>query len=125
MTAAEQAVNDVISIYLEALRTNNSAQFLEAFTPDSTVTHANVAEGTISTVSITEFIEQVKGFHAQFGTVVETPDKIQVDLSEPVAGVRVDFTIALGPDITASGTDFFSLAQLQGRWYITSKLYSM
>lgn len=122
---AEQAVTDVISVYLEALRTNNSAQFLEAFTADSTVTHASVAEGTVSTVSITEFIEQVKGFHAQFGTVVETPDKIQVDLSEPVAGVRVDFTLELGPEITASGTDFFSLAQVKGRWYITSKLYSM
>src|SRR3954467_5570065 len=123
--SAEQAVTDVIEIYLEALRTNNGPQFLEAFTPGSTVTHASVAEGTVSTVSITEFIEQVKGFHAQFGTVVETPDKIQVDLSEPVAGVRVDFTIALGPDITASGTDFFSLARVHGRWYITAKLYSM
>jgi hypothetical protein len=123
--SAEQAVTDVLQIYFDALRTNNSAQFLEAFSPGSTVTHASVAEGTVSTVSITEFIEQVKSFHAQFGTVVETPDKIQVDLSEPVAGARVDFTIALGEDITATGTDFFSLAQVHGRWYITSKLYSM
>jgi hypothetical protein len=123
--SAEQAVTDVISIYLDALRTNDGARFLEAFHPGSTVTHASVAEGTVTTVSITEFIEQGKGFHAQFGTVVETPDKIQVDLSEPVAGVRVDFTIALGADLTATGTDFFSLAQQHGRWYITSKLYSM
>ncbi|HZE66886.1 MAG TPA: nuclear transport factor 2 family protein [Sporichthyaceae bacterium] len=123
--SAEKAVTDVINVYLEALRTNNGPQFLEAFTPDSTVTHAAVADRTVSTVSITEFIEQVKGFHAQFGTVVETPDKIQVDLSEPVAGVRVDFTIALGNDVTMTGTDFFSLAQVMGRWYITSKLYSM
>lgn len=122
---AEQAVTDVISIYLEALRTNNSAQFLEAFHADSTVTHANVAAGTVSTLSITEFIEQVKGFHTQFGSVVETPVKIQVDLAEPIAGVRVDFSIELGPDITATGTDFFSLATVNGRWYITSKLYSL
>jgi hypothetical protein len=123
--SVEQAVTDVISVYLEALRTNDGPLFLEAFHVDSTVTHANVAEGSVSTLSITEFIEQVQGFHAQFGKVIETPDKIQVDLAEPVAGVRVDFTIQLGDDITATGTDFFSLATRNGRWYITSKLYSL
>lgn len=122
--STEQAITDVIGIYLEALRTNDGPKFAEAFHPAATITHASVADGTISTVGLPEFVEQVKGFHAQLGTVVETADKIQIDVVEPVAGVRVDFTILLGEN-TVQGTEFFSLAQQHGRWYITSKLYPL
>lgn len=122
--STEQAITDVIDIYLEALRTNDGPKFAEAFHPAATITHASVADGTVSTVSLPEFVEQVKGFHAQLGTVLETPVKTQVDVAGPVAGVRVDFSIQLGEN-TAGGTDFFSLARLHDRWYITSKLYSL
>lgn len=122
--SADKEIHKVLDTYFEALKTNSPDLFREAFDRQSSITHANVAEGTASTVSIDEFIEQVKGFHAEYGTVVETPNKIQVDLAEPVASARVDFTIQLG-EAKIDGIDFFNLATQSGRWYIQHKIYTL
>jgi hypothetical protein len=120
--SAEQEIKGVLDIYFDALKTNDGPKFHEAFDRQSTVTHANLTDGTASTVSIDEFVEQVKGFHAELSAVVETPTNIVIDLAEPIASARVDFTLQLGEN-EVTGTDFFNLAKVDGRWSIQHKIY--
>lgn len=118
----EQEIRKVLDTYFQAVETNSPELFQKAFAPGSAVTHASSADGTVSTVSLEDFIQQVKELHAQHGTVSETAKSIQMDVATLVASVRVDFIIRLG-EIEVDGTDLFHLAQLDHGWAIQHKLY--
>ena len=119
-----QTVQAVISTYLEAVRTGNRALFAQAFDSASTVSHCAVADGTLETVSITGFMDEVDELLGQLNVVEETPRDMRIDIAGRVASVRVDFSLRLGAD-ESTGTDFFSLAKTGTGWTITHKLYAM
>ena len=59
------------------------------------------------------------------GDVVdETTRALTVDRAGPVAVLRVDFDLRLGAD-RFEGTDYYTVALLDGAWRITQKLYAM
>ena len=119
----KQPVLRTISTYLEALQKNDRALFMDAFAKTANVTYCSIADEKATVWSLSDFIDVVVDLHNANGTVVELHTDPDVAVTGPVASVHVAFRLKLDAQVIA-GTDVFALARTNGKWKITSKLYS-
>lgn len=119
----EKLVLETISIYLQALYKNDKSLFMDAFAETANVSHCSIADEKMTVWSLPDFIDVVDGLHKANGTVEEFHSDPDVAVTGPVASVHVPFLLKLGSQ-EVKGTDVFALARADGKWKITSKLYS-
>jgi hypothetical protein len=119
----EKLVLETISTYLQALHKNDKGLFLDAFAETANVSHCSIADEKMTVWSLPDFIDVVDGLHKSNGHVEEFHTDADVAVTGPVASVHVPFLLKLGSQ-EVTGTDVFALARADGKWKITSKLYS-
>jgi hypothetical protein len=119
----EKLVLDTISTYLQALYKNDKGLFMDAFAETANVSHCSIADEKMTVWSLPAFIDVVDGLHKANGHVEEFHTDPDVAITGPVASVHVPFLLKLGSQ-EVTGTDVFALARADGKWKITSKLYS-
>jgi hypothetical protein len=120
----EEAIRSVVGMYQEAGRLGSRTLYRQAFHPSANISFpAPGGEGLVSQ-SLESFAGEVAEMVEAGAVVEERARAISVHLAGNVAAVRVDFTLQLGDDFF-EGTDFMSLARVEGRWVITHKLYDM
>jgi hypothetical protein len=118
------AVADLLAEYRLAVRGGNQGQLAEIFHPTATVSYPEESTGLLMTTSATDFAEEVACLVRSGQVVNEQPSSVHIDTVGAIASARVDFLLQIGDEWFA-GTDFFSLARLGSRWWITQKLYDM
>ena len=123
-TESEAGIKAVVAAYDDAVRGNDADGFRRVFHPTATIAHFQVRKQAISVISLDEFIEQIDGLHAKFGSAVEVSEDVHVDASDSIASARVPFRFQMG-DKEFSGVNIFVLAVDDGSWRIMSKVYSL
>jgi hypothetical protein len=118
----EQAVSEVISKYLAAVRTWDEKSFRETFHPKANIQHYYVKGDEIKTITLDEFIGSIGSLHAKYENAEEKAREIEVQIVDYLASVRVAFSFVMGPR-TLDGQDLFNLALCKGKWQIIHKSY--
>lgn len=121
---AQEKVKAVILAYNDAVRGNDPEGFRRTFHPSSPIVQYQQRNGEIDIKSLDEFIAQIDGLHAKFGSAVEVSDAIDVDVSDCIASARVPFRFQMG-DKEFAGVNIFTLAVDGDVWRIMSKVYSL
>lgn len=120
--AQKQAVNDVISKYLHAVKTWDEKAFRDTFHPKANIQHYYVKGDEIKTITLDDFVASIGSLHAKFDNAEEKAREIEVHIVDYIASVRVAFSFVMGPR-TMDGQDLFNLAFCKGEWKIIHKSY--
>ena len=118
----KQAVGEVISKYLTAVRTWDEKSFRETFHPKANIQHYYVKGDEIKTITLDEFVGSIGSLHAKFDNAEEKAREIEIGIVDHLASVRVAFSFVMGPR-TMDGQDLFNLALCRGEWKIIHKSY--
>jgi hypothetical protein len=118
----KQAVNDVISKYLLAVKTWDEKSFRDTFHPKANIQHYYVKGDEIKTITLDEFVASIGSLHTTFENAEEKAREIEVHMVDHLASVRVAFSFVMGPR-TMDGQDLFNLAFCKGEWKIIHKSY--
>lgn len=120
--AQKQAVSDVISKYLLAVKTWDQKSFRDTFHPKANIQHYYVKGDEIKTITLDEFVASIGSLHAKFDNAEEQAREIEIHIVDYLASVRVAFGFVMGPR-TMEGQDLFNLAFCKGEWKIIHKSY--
>jgi hypothetical protein len=118
----KQAVSDVISKYLLAVKTWDEKSFRDTFHPKANIQHYYVKGDEIKTITLDEFVASIGSLHGKFENAEEKAREIEVHMVDHLASVRVAFSFVMGPR-TMDGQDLFNLAFCKGEWKIIHKSY--
>jgi hypothetical protein len=118
----KQAVNEVISKYLTAVRTWDENGFRETFHPKANIQHYYVKGDDIKTITLDEFVGSIASLHSKYDNAEEKAREIEIHIVDHLASVRVAFSFVMGPR-TMDGQDLFNLAFCKGKWVIIHKSY--
>jgi hypothetical protein len=118
----KQAVSDVISKYLLAVKTSDEKSFRDTFHPKANIQHYYVKGDEIKTITLDEFVASIGSLHGKFDNAEEKAREIEVHIVDHLASVRVAFSFVMGPR-TMDGQDLFNLAFCKGEWKIIHKSY--
>jgi hypothetical protein len=120
--AQKQAVSDVISKYLLAVKTWDEKSFRDTFHPKANIQHYYVKGDEIKTITLDEFVASIGSLHAKFDNAEEKAREVEVHIVDHLASARVAFSFVMGPR-TMDGQDLFNLAFCKGEWKIIHKSY--
>jgi hypothetical protein len=118
----KQAVHDVITKYLLAVKNWDEKSFRDTFHPAANIAHYYVKGDEIKMISLDEFIGSIGSLHGKYENAEEKAREIEVSLVDHLASVRVAFSFVMGPR-TVDGQDLFNLAFCKGEWKIIHKSY--
>lgn len=118
----EQKICNTVENYLKGIKTGDEKLFEKAFYSDSVVINGNESDPEKSTVSIADFVKNVKKRHKEGVYTEEIPLGATVSYVGNVGNVRLDFELKIG-DQTLYGTDYFNLVKRNGLWKISQKIY--
>jgi hypothetical protein len=118
----KQAVNEVISKYLNSVKTWNESGFRETFHPKANIQHYYVKGDDIKTITLDEFVSSIASLHSKYENAEEKAREIEIQIVDHLASVRVAFSFVMGPR-TMDGQDLFNLAFCKGKWVIIHKSY--
>jgi hypothetical protein len=118
----KQAVSDVISKYLLAVKTWDEKSFRDTFHPKANIQHYYVKGDEVKTITLDEFVASIGSLHGKFDNAEEKAREIEVHIVDHLASVRVAFSFVMGPR-TMDGQDLFNLAFCKGEWKIIHKSY--
>lgn len=121
---AEGKIKAVIAAYNDAVRSNDAEGFRRTFHPTAPIVQYQERDGKLDVKTLDEFIKQIDGLHAKFGSAVEVSEEVHVDISDCIASARVPFRFQMG-DKEFAGVNIFGLAIDDGAWRIVSKVYSL
>ena len=118
----EQKICNTVENYLKGIKTGDEKLFEKAFYSDSVVINGNESDPEKSTVSIVDFVKNIKKRHKEGVYTEEIPLGATVSYVGNVGNVRLDFELKIG-DQTLYGTDYFNLVKRNGLWKISQKIY--
>jgi hypothetical protein len=118
----KQAVADVISKYLLAVKTWDEKAFRDTFHPKANIQHYYVKGDEIKTITLDEFVASIGSLHSKFENAEEKAREIEVHIVDHLASARVAFSFVMGPR-AMNGQDLFNLAFCKGEWKIIHKSY--
>jgi len=122
MAGDVRALTAFVGDYQDVVRRGDLAGFQQAYHPSAVVSFPE--NGVLQTTTATAFAREVADLVEQGVVVEETTRALEVAVAGDVAVIRVDFHLQIG-DEHFEGTDFYSMARLDGTWVITQKLYDM
>jgi len=118
----DQKIGEAIENYLKGIKTGEEKLFEKAFHSDSVVINGNENDPEKSTVSISDFVKNIKKRHEEGVHTEEIPLGASTSYIGNVGNVRLDFKLIIG-DLTLYGTDYFNLVKRDDQWKISQKIY--
>jgi len=118
----DQNICNAIECYLKGIKTGEEKLFEKAFHSDSVVINGNENDPKKSTVSISDFVKNIKKRHEEGIHTEEIPLGATTSYIGNIGNVRLDFKLIIGEQ-TLYGTDFFNLVKRNDQWKISQKIY--